>query len=43
MAKRTRGTYVFEDGHKVWYHGLSAQERKIEIFKHGKIIQFIPD
>ncbi len=43
MAKsKTRGWYVFEDGYTCWYHGLSAQEKKIEILKHGKIVKFAP-
>lgn len=43
MAKnKTRGWYVFEDGYTCWVHGMSAQEKKIEIFKHGKIVKFTP-
>lgn len=43
MAKnRTQGWYTFEDGHYGWYNGLSANEKKWEIFKHGKIVKFEP-
>ena len=43
MAKnKTRGWSVFEDGYTCWVSGMSAQERKIEILKHGKIIKFSP-
>lgn len=43
MAKsKTRGWYTFEDGYTCWVHGMSAQERKMEILKHGKIIKFVP-
>lgn len=42
MAKRTQGWYTFEDGCMIWFHGLSAQEKKLEIKKHGKIIRFVP-
>lgn len=41
MAKnRTQGWYTFADGHKEWFSGLSAQEKKIEIRKHGAIVKF---
>lgn len=45
MAKKnsTRGTYIFEDGYTVWFHGLSAREKMIEVRKHGKVVRFIPD
>lgn len=43
MAKSTRGTYIFEDGARIWFHGLSGLERKVAIRDHGKIIRFIPD
>jgi hypothetical protein len=43
MAKiKTQGWYIFADGYEAWYHGLSAQEKKIEIYKHGAIIKFEP-
>ena len=43
MARtHTQGYYLFEDGFYAWYHGMSAQEKKLEIWKHGKIIQFKP-
>lgn len=40
--KNTKGWYTFEDGYVAWFHGLSAQEKKIEIFHHGKIVKFVP-
>jgi hypothetical protein len=44
MAKKnnTQGWYLFEDGYYCWYHGLSAQEKKIEIRQHGQIVKFTP-
>ena len=39
---KTRGWYTFEDGYYAWFSGLSGEERKIEIFKHGKIVAFKP-
>lgn len=36
----TQGWYLFEDGTYIWFSGLSANEKKIEIMKHGKIIKF---
>jgi hypothetical protein len=43
MARtKTQGWYLFEDGTYAWYHGMSAQEKKIEIRKHGQIIRFQP-
>lgn len=39
---KTQGWYTFEDGYVCWYHGLSAQEKRVEILKHGKIVRFIP-
>lgn len=41
MAKKSMGWYTFQDGYKCWAHGFSAQELKIEIAKHGAIIEFI--
>lgn len=43
MAKvKTRGFYLFADGEYIWFSGLSAQEKKVEIRKHGAIIKFVP-
>ena len=43
MARtKTRGWYTFADGYYAWFHGLSAQEKKVEIVKHGKIVRFDP-
>ena len=43
MAKiKSRGFYLFEDGAYIWFAGLSAQEKKIEIRKHGAVVRFIP-
>jgi len=39
---KTRGWYVFADGTEAWFYGLSANEKRNEIFKHGKIVRFIP-
>lgn len=39
---KTRGWYTFADGFYAWFNGLSAQEKKWEIVKHGKIIHFEP-
>ena len=36
----TTGWYTFSDGYTVWFHGLSAQEKRNEIRKHGQIIKF---
>ena len=41
MASRTRGYYTFADGSVIWFSGLSASERKIEIIKHGAIVKFV--
>ncbi len=38
---KTRGTYIFADGYKAWFNGLSAQERRNEERKHGKVVRFI--
>ena len=40
MTIKTQGWYTFADGYRCWFHGLSAQEKKVEIRKHGKIIRF---
>ena len=43
MAKiKSQGWYIFADGTKEWFHGLSVSEKKIEIRKHGEIVRFIP-
>ena len=43
MAKsRTQGWYTFTDGYRCWFAGLSAQEKKVEIYKHGKVVKFEP-
>jgi hypothetical protein len=42
MKISTRGWYTFSDGSEIWFSGLSAQEKKREIYKHGKIIRFEP-
>ena len=43
MAKiKTQGWYTFADGTQAWFHGLSAQEKKIEVLRHGTIIKFEP-
>ena len=39
---RTRGWYTFADGYYAWFHGLSADEKKLEIMRHGKIVRFEP-
>lgn len=36
---KNSGWYTFEDGYKAWFNGLSAQEKKVEIRKHGKIVR----
>lgn len=30
--------FTFADGYETWCRGLSAQERKVEERKHGKLI-----
>lgn len=43
MAKiKTQGTYTFADGYSCWFYGLNAKEKKIEEYKHGKVISFTP-
>ena len=39
---KTRGWYLFTDGAEIWFNGLSAHEKKVEIYKHGAIIRFMP-
>lgn len=42
MARiKSQGWYYFADGTQAWYHGLSAQEKRNEVRKHGAIIRFI--
>ena len=42
MARvKSRGFYLFADGTRAWFAGLSANEKKREVAKHGAIIQFI--
>lgn len=37
-----RGWYFeYADGHHGWVLGLSAQEKKREILKHGKLIKWV--
>lgn len=38
----TRGWYIFEDGTQIWFNGLSAREKKVQIMKHGRILHFRP-
>ena len=40
--KNTQGWYTFADGTQAWFHGLSAQEKRIQVAKHGKVIAFHP-
>lgn len=43
MARtKTQGWYLFEDGYRCWFHGLSAEEKKKEILRHGRIVRFEP-
>ena len=42
MTNKTQGWYFFADGATIWFHGLSAREKKNEIRKHGAILKFIP-
>lgn len=42
MKKTTQGWYTFADGYRVWFYGLSAQEKKVEVFHHGKVVKFEP-
>ena len=41
--KKTRGWYYFADGYHAWFHGLSAQEKRVQIRRHGQIVRFIAD
>lgn len=38
--KNTRGWYTFADGYRAWFFGLSGNDKKVEIRKHGKIVKF---
>lgn len=43
MSKvKTEGWYTFADGYEAWFSGLSGQEKKTEVRKHGKIVRFEP-
>lgn len=43
MARiKSQGWYTFADGYRAWYHGLSSNGKKWEIYKHGKIVKFEP-
>lgn len=44
MARKnsSRGWYTFADGFTAWFCGLSAQEKKLAVMKHGKIVRFEP-
>ncbi len=33
--------YEFADGTRGWIMGLSAQEKKVEMVKHGKLVKWI--
>lgn len=39
-APKTQGWYTFADGYRGWFYGLGAQEKKVLIRDHGKIITF---
>jgi hypothetical protein len=38
MAKNTFYWFTFEDGYRCCTRGFSAQERRCEEYKHGKIV-----
>lgn len=38
---KTRGWYTFADGYEVWFNGLSGNEKRNEIRKHGNIVKFV--
>lgn len=40
-ASKTQGYYTFEDGYEVWVNGMSGQEKRYLVFKHGKIVRFV--
>lgn len=33
--------FEFADGHHGWVLGMSAQEKRVEIRKHGKLIKWV--
>ena len=35
-----QGWYLWEDGTYYWVHGMSAQERRREELKHGRLIKY---
>ncbi len=35
-----QGWYEWEDGSVIWYNGLSAQERRREELKHGRLVKY---
>jgi hypothetical protein len=41
MAKTYWYEYIFEDGYSCIVKGLSAQERRVEVAKHGKVVKVI--
>ena len=41
--KKTSGWYIFKDGYKAWFNGLTGTEKKWEVYKHGPVVKFIPD
>lgn len=44
MSKTNNGRgwwFLFEDGYEMWALGMSAQEKKIEVRNHGKLIRKI--
>ncbi len=42
MKKNTNGYYFeFADGYHGWVLGMSAQEKKVEVRKHGKLIKWV--
>lgn len=42
MASRTQGFYTFADGSVIWFYGLNATEKKVEVMKHGAVVRFVP-
>ena len=41
MAKSCWYEYIFEDGYSCIVKGFSAQERRVEVVKHGKIVKIL--
>lgn len=33
--------FEFADGHHGWVLGMSAQEKRVEIRKHGKLVKWV--